>query len=52
MNWQKNLDKKINDLYVGNSILQKVREYPLIVAYMLDILHTKNKYNIKWNAYA
>ena len=37
---------------MGNNILQNVREYPLIVAHMLNILHTKNKYNIKWNAYA
>ena len=37
----------IYDLYVANNILQKVREYPLIVAHVLNILHTKNKYNIK-----
>ena len=27
--------------------LQKVRDYPLTVAHMRNILHTKNKYNIK-----
>ena len=28
---------------MANNILQKVREYPLIVAHVLNILHTKKK---------
>ena len=36
---------KVNDLNVENNVLQKVRKYPLIVASMLNVLHTKNKYN-------
>ena len=32
------LGKKINGLCVANNILQKVRDYPLIVAHVLSIL--------------
>ena len=35
------LHKKINDLYVENKILQTVREYPLIIARLLNIFYTK-----------
>ena len=41
------LKQKINDLYVKNNILQLVREYSRIIARMLNMLHTKNNYNIK-----
>ena len=38
--------KNTNGLYVKNNIFQKIGEYPLIIAHMLNILHTKIKYNI------
>ena len=46
--------KNTNDLYVENKIFQKIGEYPLKIAHMLIILHTKIKYNImlyKLNVY-
>ena len=46
--------KNTNGLYVKNNIFQKIGEYPLIIAHMLNILHTKIKYNIiphKLNVY-
>ena len=33
-------------------MLQKEREYPLVIPRMLNILHTKERYNIKLKAYA
>ena len=45
------LDKKLSYLY-ENNMLQQVREYPLITSRILNILHTKDRYNIKLNAYA
>ena len=38
--------KNTNDLYVGNNKFQKIGEYSLNVAHMLNILHIKSKYNI------
>ena len=35
-----------------NIILQKEREYPLIIPYMLNILHTEDRYNIKLKIHA
>ena len=43
-----------NYLYVENSIFQKIGEYSLNIAHMLNILSTKIKYNIiphKLNVY-
>ena len=38
--------KNTNDLFVENSIFQKIEKYPLNIAHILIILHTKIKYNI------
>ena len=46
--------KKANDFYVENNIFKKIEEYSLNIAHMLNILHTKIKYNIvsyKLNVY-
>ena len=46
--------KKTNDSYVEKDIFQKIREYPLNIARMLNILPAKNKCNIvnyKLNVY-
>ena len=46
--------KKTNDSYVENNIFQKIGEYPLNIACMLNILPAKNKRNIvnyKLNVY-
>ena len=37
----------MNDLFVENKILQKVRDYPLIIACKLIILHIKMRKRIK-----
>ena len=42
MFWQKNK----NDLYVGNNILQKIRELFLKILGLTNLLHAKFKYNI------
>ena len=38
--------KNANDLYVENNMFQKIGEYPLNIAHMLNILHAKIKYNV------
>ena len=38
--------KKTNDSYVESNIFQKIGEYPLNIAHMLNILPAKNKCNI------
>ena len=46
--------KKTNDSYVENDIFQKIGEYPLNIARMLNILPAKNKcsiLNYKLNVY-
>ena len=48
------LGQKKKDSYVENDTFQKIGEYPLNIARMLNILHGKNKCNIvtyKLNVY-